>query len=82
MNDVTLASILRKYFGCKKPVLKYSEPSDFDTEGRRWLTRSGQNAYGKLIHALEDVGTLLGEDMTNVIETLDEIAEGFSFGLE
>lgn len=83
-KKVTLASILTEYFGCKKPVLKNPVPADFDGYGKRYLTRSGQRAYGNLVGLIYDVASLIGEEnvMTDeVIEILDDIAVGF-YGLE
>ena len=83
MNEVTLASILTKYFGCKNPVLERPVPDDMNDFGKRYLTRSGQRAYAKLISLLYDLETLIDlDDVSNAIEMLDEIAEGYSYGLE
>lgn len=63
----TLEEILRGYFGCKKPFQK-DYPEDEDG-----FTIKGGEAYFKLTSLLEDVGTLTGHDMKDVIRELDEI---------
>lgn len=63
----TLEEILKHYFGCKKPFRKkYPEHE----EG---FTLKGSKAYFKLTSLLENVGSLTGYDMKDVIRGLDEI---------
>ena len=85
-KKVTLASILTEYFGCKKPVLKHCVPNDYDGCYKRFLTRNGEKAYGQLVCLIYDVARLVGDEVfeshDEVIEALDDIAEGFNYGLE
>lgn len=60
-----LESILKKYFKVKRPFnLKTDE-----------FTKAGSNAYAKLTSLLCDIGNMTDTDMTNIIETLDDICD-------
>lgn len=61
----TLENVLQKYFKVKQPFnLKTDE-----------FTKAGSNAYGKLTNLLYDIGNITDTDMTNIIETLDDICD-------
>ena len=61
----TLENVLQKYFKVKHPFnLKTDE-----------FTKAGSNAYGKLTSLLYDIGNITDIDMTNIIETLDDICD-------
>lgn len=77
---MTLETILIKYFGCKKPVLKNPEKfTDWDGERKnRYLTYQGIKSYTELIGLLYDLKELVEKgiefDVDDVIEDLDTIA--------
>lgn len=81
-ENVSLESILQDYFGCKHPVLQRSVPTDYDGYDRRYLTRSGQRAYSQMIGLLYDLAELLDMPFDEIIEELDEIADGRTWKLQ
>lgn len=68
---MTLEEILN-LLGCEKP---FFEQVERDTDGHKQpFTDNGIIAYGKLIDILYAVGNLTNNDVNDIVETLDSIA--------
>lgn len=85
MRKVSLESILRKRFGCKRPVLK--KPYKYTTDGveNEWyLTVSGGKAYEKLVSLIYDLDDLTDGDykLYDLVDDLDLIVDKQVSGLE
>lgn len=85
MRKVSLESILRKHFGCKRPFLK--NPLKYTTGGieNEWyFTVSGEKAYEKLVSLIYDLDSLTeGEyKLYDLVEDLDLIADKQAAGME
>ena len=76
-SGTTLESILKKYFGCRKPFRNTPkiEKNDDGETSYTFLTNRGFEAYDKLVelvYDLEDIGVI--RDANEVVEELDCIA--------
>jgi len=79
---MTLEEILQNHFYCNKPFLKSRVIEGHFTGGGgepdphyRYLTRTGEKAYGTLVCLLYDLGELIGnqDTMDAMVTTLDSI---------
>lgn len=78
---MSLGDILTKHFGCKRPFYKRPkvvDQIDKETYIHRYITQTGDRAYGKLVALIYDLGELLPDtvDAESIIEELDHIADG------
>jgi hypothetical protein len=64
MATIYLEDILTKHFGCKKMLTKKMK-----------VTKDAWRAYGQLISLLYDLSSLTDVDVTDMVETLDNIIE-------
>lgn len=60
----TLEEVLQDFMGC---------PNPFDEDGS--VTEHGWKAYGRLTEMLYDIGNLTETDVTDMVETLDNIID-------
>ena len=73
----SLEDILKEYFGCKGNAF-LKKPREIYDGTYEYFTKSGSNAYSKLVSLIEDLGALDAFDGTrataeDIIENLDEI---------
>ena len=84
-KDVTVEDVLKDCFGCSNPVLVKPVVETWidGYDKKRYLTKSGQKAYSKLVNCLELLDELTDYKYTLglLIEDLDDIVEGFEYGL-
>lgn len=72
---MSLEEILQTYFGCKKPFLNNRRVTDGGEIIS--MTKNGYKAYDRLVSLLYALESLdVGIDANEVIETLDNIADG------
>ena len=78
-SKVSLEGILRKHFGCKKPILKNPKKYVcFDGyECKLHMSDSGYKAYAKLIALIYDLDALTDHnyDLNGLVEDLDSIVD-------
>jgi hypothetical protein len=72
----TLEEVLN-ILGSSKPFRE--EPIRNEDGMQTYLTNSGARAYGKLTTILYGVGELCDVDMNDIVEQLDEIADGSEY---
>ena len=83
MSQISLEKVLQNHFGIKHVVLVEPEPHTYD-DGIRFLTLAGEKAYAKLVSLIYDLQDLLGEDVVDadeIIEELDDIRDGHTYRL-
>ena len=72
---MSLEEILQTYFGCKKPFLNDRRMTDSGEIVS--MTKNGYKAYDRLVNLLYELEALdVGIDANEVVETLDNIADG------
>ena len=82
-NQMSLEKIFEKHYKIKRSVLKEPEFGS-KYEDIHFLTSAGEKAYAKLIALIYDLQELIGEDLIDaneIVEELDDIRDGRTYRL-